>query len=176
MGIPYPGGRELSRSAEYARAHLPLSRFTLPRPMLQSKDLNFSFSGLKTAARNLYEIHGHSMTEEEKSDFAREAEDAIVECLIEKTKKAIEEVNPRALIIAGGVAQNKELVRRGTELAENFSLEIFLPSQGLATDNAVMIACAGYIKQCSTPPLSPDTDIRAQGRLSLSESSFSAHK
>ncbi len=161
LSLPYPGGPEVSRLAALGRARrlsLP-ALFTLPRPMLKSPDFDFSFSGLKTAV--LYTIQHKTLTQEEKEDVACEFENAVVEVLLYKTKKAIETYGSTSLIIGGGVVAN-------TYLREVFQKEIHIPlsmpEKNLSTDNAVMIALASYIHIQSGRT---HAELRAVGNLSL---------
>jgi N6-L-threonylcarbamoyladenine synthase len=165
LGLSYPGGPEISKLAEKARtSKLPALSSKLPRPMIHSGDLNFSFSGLKTAV--LYYIkgltlpnpslklregpsmaRGGELSDSQKMQIAREFEDAVVETLIYKTKKAIEKYLPKTLIVGGGVIANKVLRENFLNLKNNYSdLEVFIPEKSLTTDNAVMIATAGYFE------------------------------
>jgi N6-L-threonylcarbamoyladenine synthase len=158
LGLPYPGGKEISRLAEQARARKKASNsissltksnsLKLPRPMLHSGDYNFSFSGLKTAV--LYAVKKIPLlTQEIKEELAREFEDAITEVLISKTTKAIREFETKTLIIAGGVVANNNLRSAFSELhASAFpKLELLIPEISHATDNALMIAIAAYLQK-----------------------------
>ena len=146
MGLPYPGGPEISRLAEIAREKNINLETKFPRPMIHSKDLNFSFSGLKTSV--LYYIKKiEKLEEKEKYEIAREFEDAVIETLVSKTKKAIEKYSPKTLIIGGGVIANKALRENFLKLKENYpELEILIPEKTLTTDNGTMIAAAGFIE------------------------------
>lgn len=144
LGLPYPGGPEISRLAELAREK-DLPHFVeLPRPMLDSGDFDFSFSGLKTAVR--YAIEGKELTEDEKAAVAREFEDAATTVLLKKAKAAIDAHGGETLILGGGVSANRHI--RST-FAEYFKKEypmlaLYLPEPKLTTDNSVMIALAGH--------------------------------
>ena len=105
LGLPYPGGPSLSKLADTLTGHAMSSQIKLPRPMLNSKDLNFSFSGLKTAV--LYVLRDNPKIN--KAALAKEFQNAAVEVLVSKTLKAIEKFKPKTLIVAGGVAANKYL-------------------------------------------------------------------
>lgn len=156
MGLPYPGGPEISRLASRAReSGIKNQELRLPRPMIRSGDYNFSFSGLKTAV--LYLIRGltlpnpslalSELSQQQKMEIAREFEDAVIETLVSKTKKAINEYNPKTLIIGGGVIANKALRENFLKLEETYpELKILIPEKELATDNATMIAAAGYLE------------------------------
>jgi N6-L-threonylcarbamoyladenine synthase len=170
LGLPYPGGPEISRLAEQARASKLTHTAILPRPMINSHDLNFSFSGLKTSV--LYYIRDNikgEMSDATRADLAREFEDAVVEVLLSKTKTAIEETGAQMLIIAGGVIANKKIREVFQKLEDEYSgLVVKVPTNSLSTDNALMIASAAYIDICINPKLlSEENDIRAEGNLRL---------
>jgi N6-L-threonylcarbamoyladenine synthase len=168
MGLPYPGGPEISKMAEVARAEQIKSELSLPRPMIGSKDYNFSFSGLKTAV--LYAIK--KMTNEEKNSpnwkqkMAREFEDAITEVLISKTRRALEEYSVKTLIVSGGVIANQHIRQEFEQLKKGLpDTKFLLPETSLSTDNAVMIAVAGYFNSLSGMKL--DKELHARGNLTL---------
>lgn len=142
--LPYPGGPRLAALAERARTDGLTSAVKLPRPMLDSDDFDFSYSGLKTAV--LYTLKEKSLeTEHEQAAFAREFEEAVADTLTHKTKKAIERFVPKSLVAAGGVMANTYLRTRLQTLADEFELALLLPPAELATDNAVMIALAAHV-------------------------------
>lgn len=164
LGLPYPGGPEISHLAEQAR-ELRIINYELrfPRPMIHSRDLNFSFSGLKTAV--LYYLRDNPQTE--KMAVAREFEDAVIETLVFKTKKAIEEYCPKTLIIGGGVIANKALRENFINLKNDYSdMKILIPAKELTTDNATMIAMAGYIQYLGNGTKT-SVELSAQGSLDL---------
>ncbi len=169
IGLPYPGGPEINRLAEIARnEHLP-SFATLPRPMLHSNDLDFSFSGLKTAV--MYATKNKTLTDTDKQALARDFEDAVVEVLIKKLSKAITEFSANSVILGGGVSANKKLRQAVSSLnsPELFPhLDIYLPDPSLSTDNSIMIALAGHTKihEALSPKEFSDT-IKADGNKSL---------
>src|SRR3989344_1238621 len=140
IGLEYPGGPAISREAD--RYTLHDSRYTLPRPMMYSKDLDFSFSGLKTSVYYLVRdlIKSGELSPEQVSAIAHEAQEAIVDVLMHKTKKAIDQFQPASLLLAGGVSANKLLREKIKALHEN----VFIPPMEYTTDNAAMIALAGY--------------------------------
>lgn len=145
MGLDYPGGPEIGKRAAIARTeNLPPFRDTLPRPMINSGDLDFSFSGIKTAVR--YAIGDTVMTDSEKNALARDFEDAVTDVLIKKTTAAIDAHSAHTLIIGGGVSAN-DYIRRSFEtrlLETHPDVEIYLPQRKLSTDNSIMIALAGH--------------------------------
>lgn len=166
LGLPYPGGPQISILAEEQRKlGGEASKFTLPRPMIHSKDLDFSFSGLKTAV--LYAVAEiKEITPEIKRAFALEFEEAVVEVLVSKTRQAIETHSANSLIIGGGVIANTAIRIAMTKLSEDFNIPIFIPSRELSTDNAIMIGIAGLINFNKRKTADPSTII-AQGNLSL---------
>ncbi|MEO8157250.1 MAG: tRNA (adenosine(37)-N6)-threonylcarbamoyltransferase complex transferase subunit TsaD [Betaproteobacteria bacterium] len=137
LGLPYPGGPALARLAESGNAR----RFKLPRPMIASGDLNFSFSGLKTAALML--IGREATDAQSKADIAAAFQDAIVEVLVAKSADAVSRTGLDQLVVAGGVGANNRLrVTLGQRAAaEGFG--VFYPPLDLCTDNGAMIAYAG---------------------------------
>lgn len=162
LGAPYPGGPEISKLAEEARMRNIKLKIKFPRPMLHSNDLNFSFSGLKTAV--LYYLRDEK--DIDKPAVAREFEDAVVETLITKTKAAIEGHDPKTLIIGGGVIANKALRENLMNLEKDYpKLKILIPEKSLTTDNATMIAAAGYIEYLRGEE---KKELKAQGNLSIS--------
>jgi N6-L-threonylcarbamoyladenine synthase len=161
LGLPYPGGPEISRLADLARKNSIESKIKLPRPMIHSKDLKFSFSGLKTAV--LYTLREiENINDEQKQDLAREFENAVTDVLISKTKSAIDEECPKALIIGGGVIANRHIRGAFDTLAKNHSIPLYMPISGLSGDNALMIAVVGSVK-----PIDNSIVIKAEGNLSL---------
>lgn len=164
LGLSYPGGPKISALAKKSRFRIKDSRFKFPRPMINSGNLNFSFSGLKTAV--LYKLKSENRTDEEfKEDMARAFEDAAVEVLFKKTERAIEELEPKTLIVAGGVSANFYL----REQFKKFSgVNILFPAPSLSTDNAIMIGIAAFIDISRHPNrLKNQDDIRARGNLSF---------
>ena len=173
LGLPYPGGPEISRLAEKARKRSANDKIKLPRPMIHSKNLDFSFSGLKTAV--LYRLKLEKRVNNEfKEDMARAFEDAAVEVLIEKTRKALFELGDktRTLIVAGGVSANAHLSQELEKLMGKFSnIVLRMPTKLLTTDNAIMIGIAAFIKIKKTPEtLKEKTPIIASGNLSFTPS------
>ncbi len=169
MGLPYPGGPEIGRRAAIARDTKlpPFPGKPLPRPMIQSGDLDFSYAGLKTAVRNL--IGDKELTEDEKNALARDFEDAAIESLYAKTVKAIDHFMIRTLIIGGGVSANNFLRQTFTEglLASHPDIEVYLPHRHLSTDNSVMIALAGHAQFTTARTAGAIAYITADGNRSL---------
>ena len=169
LGLPYPGGPEISRLAEKARTENLPHKAKLPRPMIHTDNLDFSFSGLKTSV--LYYIRDNGeLNETDKEDIAREFEDAVVDVLLEKTKKAILETGAKTLVVAGGVISNKKLKESFHTLENEYSgLRVLTPTQKMSTDNSIMIGMAGYIDTLLNPALLTEKiKIVAHGNLRLS--------
>lgn len=146
LGLPYPGGPQISRLAADARKR-ELPEFTpLPRPMINSGDLDFSFSGLKTAVR--YAVADMELTDDERAAIARDFEDAVTETLLRKASTAVADTGAQTLIVGGGVSAN-QFIKRAFEahfLTEHPDCTVYFPSPSLATDNSIMIALAGHAR------------------------------
>jgi N6-L-threonylcarbamoyladenine synthase len=140
LGLPYPGGAALARLAEGGRP----GRFVFPRPMLDRPGLDFSFSGLKTAA--LVALRGGVPDEAARADVARGFEDAVVDTLAEKTRRALAATGRGTLVVAGGVGANSSLRRRLGEVAGANGARLYLPRPEFCTDNGAMIALAGALR------------------------------
>lgn len=175
LGFPYPGGPEISALAEKAKSYkLKAKSFSLPRPMINSPNLDFSFSGLKTAVLYAVKKMG-TLSDTNKLELAREFEDAVTDVLVAKTRKAVEQYNARTLIVGGGVIANTEIRRALIGAAKEYpELTLYIPDLALTTDNATMIATAGYIHtKLKSPAVSGQKPFGAVGNLRLS---FSAHQ
>jgi N6-L-threonylcarbamoyladenine synthase len=140
LGLGYPGGPALSRLAEGGRT----GRFKLPRPMLASGDLNFSFSGLKTAVLTV--VRGKTLDEQGRADLAAEIEAAIAEVLIAKSLAALEATELTRLVVAGGVGANRLLRAELTARSARQGCEVYYPPLEFCTDNGAMIAFAGALR------------------------------
>lgn len=140
MGLPYPGGPAISKLAEQGHA-----RFRFPRPMTDRPGLNMSFSGLKTFTLNTVNDLGgkEGIGEQDKADVARAFEEAAVDTLVIKCRRAVEQTGLTQLVVAGGVSANRLLRQRLGELADKRGLEVFFPAPAYCTDNGAMIAFAG---------------------------------
>lgn len=148
LGLPYPGGLHVSNLASAARTENIVSEVKLPRPMLHSPDFDFSFSGLKTAV--LYAVKGEEMkngvlTDSWKKGLAREFEDAVKESLDFKLRKAIDKTGAKTLIVGGGVSANSTLRTTFEKTANEYAISLYLPTQQVSGDNALMIALAGAL-------------------------------
>ena len=145
LGLPYPGGPEISRLAKKGQ-----DIYKLPRPMINSGDFDFSFSGLKTAVANLLHTPGV------KADLSASIETAIVDVLVSKTVAAAQCYNVEQMMVAGGVAANQKLVNRLQIIVNSLQLKVKLhvPPPSLCTDNAAMIASAAFFQEPIGDPLS----------------------
>lgn len=167
LDLPYPGGPQISRLAAEARTSALASSTSLPRPMIDSKDFDFSFAGLKTAVRRVVEERA-PLSEEIKKDIAREFEDAAADVLVAKTLKAIEAHDVKTVLVGGGVSANTHIRTRLAEAIRDYgySVQLLIPPPELATDNALMIALAGYFHSVQNAYVLPDNLI-AKGNLKL---------
>ena len=138
LGLPYPGGPALAELADRGRP----GRLRLPRPMLDRPGLDFSFSGLKTAV--VVAIRGRQLDEQARADVAAEFQQAVVETLATKCMRALEQTGYATLVVAGGVGANKLLRSELTRLGRQRNVQVFYPRTEFCTDNAAMIAYAGY--------------------------------
>lgn len=171
LGLPYPGGPEISRLAEYARTTSLSHTAKFPRPMIHSDNLDFSFSGLKTAV--LYYIRdnfgSNILSPETKADIAREFEDTVVDVLVTKTEKALDQSDIKTLVIAGGVIANKKIRSAFTDLNKKYQgLDIKIPTNVMSTDNSLMIAFATYLNTLLQAQIPKNLKkIIAEGNLKL---------
>ena len=159
MGLPYPGGPALAKLAETGAG----GKFKFSRPMTDRPGLDFSFSGLKTQV--LLAFQKHADEPNAKADIARGFEDAIVETLLIKCRRALEQTGNTRLVIAGGVGANRKLRAQLAEAAKREGFRVYFPRLEFCTDNGAMIALAGAIRlqagQCN------DAEIRVFPRWDL---------
>ena len=141
LGLDYPGGAKLSKLAEQGNT----SRFHFPRPMTDRPGLDFSFSGLKTAAANTINQQKQDLDEQTKADIARAFEDALVDTLLIKSRRALDQTGFNRLVIAGGVSANKTLRSKLAQLMAERKGQVYYPRLEFCTDNGAMIAYAGMI-------------------------------
>jgi len=204
LDLPYPGGPEISKMAKIERKYIvpecynktsnfsgPRTRGTeavpdheksdvlsplisLPRPMIYSKDYDFSFSGLKTAVLYLIrdlKLENPNILENQtiKNKIACEFEEAVVETLVHKTLKALKEYKIKTLIVGGGVSANSYLQKVMVEkIIENkLKVKVHFPNKSLTGDNALMIAIAGYFQAKNKKFAKNLNSVKAQGNLSL---------
>ena len=147
LGLGYPGGPAISRLAEHGDPTI----YALPRPMLHSKNCDFSFSGLKTAVLTLVKNHPSELNENDKANIARSFVDAIVDVLVAKCQTALKETGLKRLVIAGGVGANTQLREGLNTAARKKHFQVFYPELELCTDNGAMIAFAGALRLQRNP-------------------------
>jgi N6-L-threonylcarbamoyladenine synthase len=145
LGLGYPGGPALARLAEQGDA----KAFKLPRPLLHSGDLDFSFAGLKTAVLTQAKKLGDALTMPQspaRADLAASTQAAIVEVLVKKSLAALQEAALRRLVVAGGVGANRELRRQLDAACATSGVRVHYPELHLCTDNGAMIAMAAAMR------------------------------
>ncbi len=176
MGLPYPGGPEISKLAEKGNP----KAINFPRPMIRDKSYDFSFSGLKTAVLYYLKDKAPSTNNESNTnkrirtfekdslfadfaDIAASFEEAVVEVLTKKTMRAVKEFNARSIILCGGVAANKHLKSEMLKATRKMGINFFLPPNDLNGDNAAMIAIGAYINSLKKKKY----PLHANGNLNL---------
>jgi N6-L-threonylcarbamoyladenine synthase len=164
LGLPYPGGPELAQLADQGRA----ARFAFPRPMLDRAGLEFSFSGLKTAVALAVKEQAANggMPAATRADIAAGVQEAIVDTLVAKTLRAIEQTGYEALVVAGGVGANRLLRARLSAAVQRHGARVYYPRIEFCTDNAAMIAVAGMARLKTGAQESPAIRARATWLLS----------
>ncbi len=138
MGLDYPGGPLLAKLATQGDA----TKYSFPRPMTDRPGLDFSFSGLKTAASMVIQKEGNSA--QVQADIAASFQQAVVDTLLIKCRRALEQTGYKRLVIAGGVSANESLRQQLAALMQSLKGEVFYPRKEFCTDNGAMIAFAGY--------------------------------
>ena len=164
LGLPYPGGPVLAELAERGLA----GAVKLPRPMLHSGDLDFSFSGLKTAVLTKVREIGEP-DEQQRADIARGFQDAIIEVLVNKSMRAVKESGLKQLVVAGGVGANRELRRQLDAQALKARISVFYPELEFCTDNGAMIALAGALRFKAGVSIKPAGAFAVRPRWPLAE-------
>jgi len=174
LKLPYPGGPEIARlAAMTTKSSLSFTKeklsIALPRPMLHTKDFDFSFSGLKTAV--LYDYQKRTRKIQKSKEYteamAQEIQQAIIDVLLKKTLKAAQQYNAKIVILGGGVSANNELRKQLKRKLKKEKITLFLPQKSLATDNGVMPALVGYFSFLKRSyPKNPET-IAAHPNLLL---------
>ena len=173
LELGFPGGPAIAaEAAKISNLKSEIrSKFQilLPRPMINSKDYNFSFSGLKTAVLYLYnDLIKKYPAKEIRLAMAVEVQNAIVDVLTAKTVKAIENLNPKTAMIAGGVSANKKLREEMAEKINPYKIPLFIPDFAYTVDNAAMIAAAGYFNYLKKKPNRDSwKKLRANANLKL---------
>ena len=142
LDLPYPGGPALAELAESGEPH----RYRFPRPMTDRPGLDFSFSGLKTYTLNTLreELAARDDPDQTRADIARAFEEAVVDTLVIKCRRAVQAVGVKTLVLAGGVSANRRLRARMDALMAGLGGRAFYPRPALCTDNGAMIAFAGH--------------------------------
>jgi N6-L-threonylcarbamoyladenine synthase len=159
LGLAYPGGAKLAKLAESGRA----GAFEFPRPMLDRPGLDFSFSGLKTAA--LVALKDRVQDEAMRADLAHGFEAAVVDTLVAKSLRALAATGRRALVVAGGVGANRRLRSQLAEAAATRGARVHYPRLEFCTDNAAMIAYAGHARLAAGERATLSVDARARWPL-----------
>ncbi|MBH2712155.1 tRNA (adenosine(37)-N6)-threonylcarbamoyltransferase complex transferase subunit TsaD [Serratia marcescens] len=159
LGLDYPGGPMLSKMAQQGMA----GRFTFPRPMTDRPGLDFSFSGLKTFAANTIRSNGND--DQTRADIARAFEDAVVDTLAIKCKRALEQTGFKRLVMAGGVSANRTLRTKLAEMMHKRGGEVFYARPEFCTDNGAMIAYAGMVRLKSGANLELSVSVRPRWPL-----------
>ncbi len=164
MGLGYPGGPALARLAESGDA----LRFNLPRPLLHSGNLDFSFAGLKTAVRTHYLKLGDEPLPQDRADLAASTQEAIVDVLTRKALRALQETGLQRLVVAGGVGANARLRACLNAACTRRGVRVHYPEFDLCTDNGAMIALAAAMRlQCGLAELQTDHAFQVQPRWPL---------
>ena len=163
LGLDYPGGPLLARLASTGSA----GRFKLPRPMLHSDDLDFSFSGLKTAVRNV--VGKEAWRDEDAADLAADFETAVVDVLCAKALAALRQTGFTRLVVAGGVGANRSLRERLDRETARDGARVYYPEPALCTDNGAMIAFAGALRLQAGEVVDGEGAIRVRPRWPLAE-------
>jgi N6-L-threonylcarbamoyladenine synthase len=164
LELGYPGGPGISLLAKEAREKNVKGDFSFTRPMLHEDNYDFSFSGLKTAARNV--VKEHELTDELKLQVAREFEECVAETLIAKTMRAVDEHGINTVLVGGGVSANTYIRYELSKKLATISCQLLLPPPALATDNALMIALAGYF-HAQRQEFADPAALSASGNLRL---------
>src|SRR3990167_5050251 len=161
MGIPYPGGPKLAKLADSATNENSTSFPQFPRPMTDRPGLDFSFSGLKTHALNCW--HTSQKDSATKIGIAKAFQDAVVDTLLIKCKRAYKDSSISSLIVAGGVGANKTLRAKLIEVMRELNVNVYFPKLEFCTDNGVMIAYAGFL-HLKAGEKDPDLAINVRAR------------
>ena len=163
LGLGYPGGPQLAALAEHGRP----DRFRFPRPLTERPGLDFSFSGLKTAVVVALRNFPGELDAQARADVARGFEEAVVDTLVIKCRRALEATDSRTLVVAGGVGANRRLRARMLEMGEREGVRVVYPRAEFCTDNAAMIALLGHLRLAAGQR--DDRSIRARARWPMTE-------
>ncbi len=159
LGLSYPGGPALAALAEQGNP----DRFRFPRPMTDRPGLDFSFSGLKTFAINT--LHQCGGDPQSRADIAHAFQEAVVETLAIKCRRALRESGVKRMVVAGGVGANRRLRERLQELAVTERAQVFFPRLEFCTDNGAMIAFAGALRLAAGAPTAEQPVATPRWRL-----------
>jgi len=162
LGLPYPGGPEISKLAEQKTK----LKYKLPRPMINSPDFDFSFSGLKTAVLYLVKKIGR-LNKEKKVAIAKEFQDTVTEVLVSKTMRAAKQYRVKTILTGGGVIANEQIRNALEKNAKKIKIPIYFPTKELSIDNSIMIALAGYFRYITKSAPSKPHSLPACGGLRL---------
>ena len=166
LGLGYPGGPALARLAEFGNAEA----FALPRPLLHSKDLDFSFAGLKTAVMTQHRKLGPNVCDQPRADLAASTQAAIVDVLVAKSLKALKQSGSPRLVVAGGVGANLRLREKLDAGAARLGARVHYPPLALCTDNGAMSALAAAMRvQHGMAALQTDGAFDVRPRWPLAE-------
>jgi N6-L-threonylcarbamoyladenine synthase len=157
LGLPYPGGPELAKLAQQGNPE----RFRFPRPMTDRPGLDFSFSGLKTFALNTWKDVG-MQDEQLKADICRAFEDAVIDTLAIKCRRALKETGISDLVLAGGVSANRRLRERMQQELQELGGRAWYPQPQFCTDNGALIAYAGCQRLLAGAGESGEFQVRAR--------------
>jgi N6-L-threonylcarbamoyladenine synthase len=159
LGLPYPGGPALARLAEQGDP----GRYRFPRPMTDRPGLDFSFSGLKTYAINT--LHDAPDRDAVRADVAAAFQEAVVETLAIKCRRAVRETGLRRLVVSGGVGANRRLRERLVGLARDEGGQVYFPRLEFCTDNGAMIAHVGALRLAAGERAPPEAKVTPRWRL-----------
>lgn len=163
LGLGYPGGPKVAQLAETGDP----KAFAFPRAMLDRDDLVFSFAGLKTSVLYTLRKHEDKLADPKfKADVAASFQEAVVDVLVQKTLRAIKQVKPAAVILAGGVAANVALRARLDQACQSVAVPLFVPEFKYSMDNAAMIAVAGYFRALRSDFIEP-TALQADPNMDI---------
>ncbi|MDY0011222.1 MAG: tRNA (adenosine(37)-N6)-threonylcarbamoyltransferase complex transferase subunit TsaD [Candidatus Izemoplasmatales bacterium] len=160
LGLPYPGGPIVDKKAALGKDNL-----NFPRPMIDSGDFNFSFSGLKSHVINVHHNLKQRQVEINIEDFCASFQEAVTDVLVAKTIMAKEKFKVKQIIVAGGVAANSGLRKKMKERIQD--VPVYFPKMAYCTDNAAMIAAAGYFQYIRNNQKADDLMLNGQSRLNL---------
>jgi len=163
LGLPYPGGPALAALAEHSK----VDRFDFPRPMLKKPGLDMSFSGLKTAVMlKVRELEAaDELNESARADLANSFQCAVVETLVAKSLRALDQTGYVSLVVAGGVGANKKLRQDLQQILSQTQRQVFYPRPEYCTDNGAMVAFAGAQRMASGQPAAQGVVAKARWAL-----------